>query len=141
MRKNLIVCAVLLVVFASAVCGADIQTAARNADKKLKANHFLLTDEIDEIYEREQTPGIWDKFSDGQKKIILAEYKSALEVNIKKSSTFGASIEDPLEQACYQDGVLNNMTLKANREIAKKYGVKAGDVAMLELHMMMAGTK
>ena len=141
MRKIFLICVVLLVIFASAVYGNDIQTAARNADEKLKANHFLLTDEIDEIYEAEKTPGIWDKFSDSQKKAILAEYKSAHEVNAKKSLSFGASIKDPLEQSFYQDGVLSNMMLKVNREIAKKYGVKPGDVAILELHMMIAGAK
>ena len=141
MRKIFLICVVLLVIFASAVYGNDIQTAARNADEKLKANHFLLTDEIDEIYEAEKTPGIWDKFSDSQKKIILAEYKLAHEVNAKKSLIFGSSIKDPLEQSFYQDGVLNNMMLKANREIAKKYGVKPGDVAVLELHMMIAGAR
>lgn len=141
MRKNLIVCAVLLVIFTSAVYGNDIQTASHNANEKLKANHFLLTDEIDEIFEKEQTPGVWDKFTLDQQKAILAEYKSAHEVNAKKSLSFGASIKDPLEQSLYQDGVLNNMMLKAAREIAKKHGIKAGDVFMLELHLMMSGVK
>lgn len=141
MRKNFIVCAVLLLILASAVYGDDIQIATSNAEAKLKANNFLLTDEIDEIYETEQTPGVWDKFSDTQKKAILAEYKSLHEANAKKSLSFGASIKDPLEQSIYQDGVLNNMMLKSAREIAKKHGIKAGDVFMLELHMMMAGTK
>ncbi len=73
--------------------------------------------------------------------MILSEYKSLHEMNEKKSLSFSASIKDPLEQLFYQDRVLSDMMLKASREIAKKYGVKPGDVAMLELNMMIAGTK
>ncbi len=67
------ICTVLLVIFSSTVYGSDIQVSdiqatARNAEAKLKANHFLLTDEIDELYETEQTPGVWDKFSATRRK-------------------------------------------------------------------------
>lgn len=141
MKKICILSVLLLLVCVSAVVGNDIQTASRNANEKLKVNNFLLTDEIDEIFEAEQTPGVWDKFTVDQQRAILAEYKSAHEVNAKKSLSFGASIKDPLEQSLYQDGVLNNMMLKAAREIAKKHGIKAGDVFMLELHLMMSGVK
>lgn len=104
--------------------------------KKLKANHFLLTDEIDEIYEKEKTPDVLEKISIDQQKAIVEELKTAKEINAQKSLGFGSSIKDPLEQAVYQDGVLNNMMLKSSREIAKKYGIKAGDVFYIELNLM-----
>ncbi len=129
--------AVLSLIITSFAQGNDIQSATRAAEKKLKANHFLLTDEIDEIYEKEQTPNIWDKIPTDQQKAIAAELKAAKEANAQRSLGFGLSIKDPLEQSIYQDVVLSNMMLKSSREIAKKYGIKAADVFMIELSLMM----
>lgn len=137
MNKRIFALITILVILAVAVAyGNDMQTAIRNADKKLKANHFLLTDEIDEIYEKEKTPDVLEKISIDQQKAIVEELKTAKEINAQKSLGFGSSIKDPLEQAVYQDGVLNNMMLKSSREIAKKYGIKAGDVFYIELNLM-----
>ena len=129
--------AVFLLIVASFAQGSDIQAATRAAEEKLKANHFLLTEEIDEIYEKEQTPNVWDKIPANQQKAIVAELKMAKEANTQKSLGFGLSIKDPLEQSIYQDVVLSNMMLKSSREIAKKYGIKAADVFMIELYLTM----
>ena len=120
--------AVFLLIVASFAQGSDIQAATRAAEEKLKANHFLLTEEI---YEKEQTPNVWDKIPANQQKAIVAELKMAKEANTQKSLGFGLSIKDPLEQSIYQDVVLSNMMLKSSREIAKKYGIKAADVFMM----------
>ena len=113
-----------------------MQTAIREADKKLKANGFLLTDEIDEIYEKEQTPDVLKQLTPEQQKSIVEELSQAKEINAQKSSKMGLSIKDALEQSSYQDGVFANMMLKSRREIAKKYGIKAGDISAVEIHVM-----
>ena len=84
---------------------------------------------------------MWDKIPVDQQRAILTELKAAHEINARRSLEFGSTIKDPAEQSIYQNGVLNNMMLKSSREIAKKYGIKAGNVFMVELHLMMTETK
>ena len=112
------------------------QEAAENADKKLKENHFLLEDEIDEILEAEQTPNVLDKLTKAQQEAIVKELRKAQSINAEESKKFGASIKEPLEQAAYRNGVYLNKMLKTRRAIAKKYGIQAGDIATVEAHVM-----
>ena len=135
-KKYFVLCVVFLSVCVAVANGSDMQTAIREADKKLKANGFLLTDEIDEIYDKEQTPDVLKQLTPEQQKSIVAELGQAKEINAQKSSKMGLSIKDTLEQSFYQDGVLANMMLKSRREIAKKYGIKAGDISMIEINVM-----
>lgn len=104
------------------------QTASANANEKLKANNFFLADEVARVYEEERTPDLQSVITDEQRKAIIAEYNAAKSANTKRSQSFGATITDKLEKSYYQAGVLRNMMLKTCREIAKKYGIKAGDV-------------
>ena len=48
--------------------GSDMETVSRNADEKLKANGFLLSEEIEEIWQNEKTPDIWKKIPMDQQK-------------------------------------------------------------------------
>ena len=112
------------------------QEAAENADKKLKENHFLLEDEIDEILEAEQTPNVLEKLTEAQQKSIVKELSDAKAVNASESQKFGSSIKEPIEQAAYRNGVYLNKMLKTRRAIAKKYGIQAGDIATVEAHVM-----
>ncbi len=129
-----------VVVFIFIMCvvafGSDMETASRNADEKLKANGFLLSEEIEKIWQNEKTPDIWKKIPMDQQKKILAEYKEAQEVSAENSLTFGTSIKDDLERSLYQEGVRKNKMLKATRNIAEKYGIKAGDVFPIEWSVM-----
>ncbi len=105
--------------------------AAENIDAKLKDNGFLIDEEIDEIWEKETTPDVAKQLSDKQKKAIVAEFRKAQKGSEESSKKFGASIEDSIERSMYQDGVCKNKVFKATRAIAKKYGIKAGDVVVL----------
>lgn len=107
---------------------SDPETALANADVKLKDNNFLLVDEIARIYAEEQTPDVMSKLTDAQVRVIKESYNAAKSGNTQRSQGFGATITDPLEKSYYQAGVLRNMMLKACREIAQRYGIKAGDV-------------
>lgn len=102
-----------------------------DVEKMLKNNGFLLDEEIDEIWENEITPDILTKLSSAQKKAIVAEFRKAQNESEKSSRTFGASIKDKSSRSMYQDGVCKNKVLKATRAIAKKYGIKAGDVVKI----------
>ena len=115
------------------------QEAASEADIKLRANHFFLDDEIDRVYQEEQTPDVLSKLTEEQMRAIVAELNVAKERNAARSQGFGGTITDALEKSFYQTGVLNNMMLKARREIAKKYGIKSGDIATIEMHIASAG--
>lgn len=108
---------------------------AEEADKKLKANGFLVEDEIDEIYEAEQTPDVLSKVTEDQQKAIVSELQKAQEVNARESQKFGSGIKDEMERSMYQDGVYKNKMLKARRAIAKKYGIQAGDISAIEAHV------
>ena len=137
MRKSIfaltIVCVIVLAVSAQA---SDMQTAIREADKKLQANHFLLEEEIDEILEAEQTPNVLEKVTGAQQRAIVAELDEAKKINTRESQKFGLGIQDPLEQSIYQNGVFLNKMLKSRRAIAKKYGIQAGDIFTIEVHVM-----
>ena len=115
------------------------QEAASEADIKLRANNFFLEDEIDRVYQEERTPDVLTKLTEEQMKAIIAELNQAKERNTARSQGFGATITDALEKSFYQAGVLNNMMLKARREIAKKYGIQSGDIATIEMHLTSAG--
>lgn len=110
--------------------------SAENAEQKLKANGFLLVDEIEEIWATEKTPNVLDKLSSDDKKAIDAALDKALEESEKSSESFGASITDQLEKTLYQEGVCQNKMLKATRAIAKQYGIQAGDVFTVEDALM-----
>lgn len=138
MKKYFALCIIFIVIFAVMAHGSDIQTAIREADKKLKANGFLLSEEIDAIYEKEQTSDVLKQLTTEQQKSIVTELAQAKEINAQKSSKMGLSIKDSLEQSMYQDGVLANMMLKSRREIAAKYGIKAGDISTVELNVMFS---
>ena len=115
------------------------QEAANEADLKLRANNFFLDDEIDRVYQEEQTPDVLSKLTEEQMRAIVAELNAAKEKNTARSQGFGATITDALEKSFYQAGVLNNMMLKARRTIAKKYGIQSGDIATIEMHIASAG--
>ncbi len=106
--------------------------SAENAEQKLKANGFLLDDEVEIVFETEKTPGILEKLSEVQKKAIAEELKKAEEDSEESSQGFGTSITDKLEKSMYQEAVRKNKVLKAVRAIAKKYGIQAGDVFSVE---------
>lgn len=106
--------------------------SAENAEQKLKANGFLLDDEVETVFETEKTPGILEKLSEAQKKAIAEELKKAEEDSEESSQGFGTSITDKLEKSMYQEAVRKNKVLKAVRAIAKKYGIQAGDVFSVE---------
>ena len=102
--------------------------SAENAEQKLKANGFLLDEEIESIWESERTPGVLDKLSADQKQAISDEISKAETESEESAQSFGTSITDKLERTMYQETVSKNKVLKATRAIAKKYGIKAGDV-------------
>ena len=121
MKKYFSLCLLFIVSFALTAYGEGekfyegsaegvkaIQSASLEANKKLKANGFLLSEEIEEIWEAEKTPDVLEKLSVG--------------------------IENELERSICQDGVLSNKVLKATRAIAKKYGIKAGDIFTIQFH-------
>ena len=129
---------VLMVVLAVSAQASDMQTAIREADRKLQANGFLLDDDIDEILEAEQTPNVLEKVTDAQQRAIVAELDEAKAVNLRESEKFGLGIQDDLERSIYQQGVFNNKMLKSRRAIAKKYGIQIGDVFTVEDALMPA---
>ena len=108
---------------------------SEEADKKLKANGFLINEEIEAIWEEEKTPDVLDKISETQQKAIVNELKKAQDKAEKSSHSFGASIKNPTERSMYQQGVQQNKVLKATRAIAKKYGIRAGDIITIEEHV------
>ena len=99
---------------------------------KLKANGFLLVDEIEEIWASERTSNVLEQVTDEQKKAITEEFSNVRKESEESSQTFGGSIADPLEKTLYQEGVCQNKMLKATRAIAKKYGIQTGDVFAVE---------
>lgn len=110
--------------------------SAENAEQKLKANGFLLVDEIEEIWAQEKTPNVLEKLSSDDKKAVDAAITEARRESEESSQKFGGSITDPLEKTLYQEGVCQNKMLKATRAIAKKYGIQAGDVFTVEDALM-----
>ncbi|MBR0204444.1 MAG: hypothetical protein IJQ56_08780 [Synergistaceae bacterium] len=134
MKKYFALCLLLLLCFAVNVSASSLETASRNANEKLQANGFLLSEEIEEIWQSEKTPDVLEKISESQQRKILDEYRTASEAAAKSSLEFGSSITDDLERTLYQSGVENNKVLKATRAIAKKYGIKAGDIFTIEFH-------
>ena len=114
---------------------SPLQSAA-NAEQKLKANGFLLVEEIDEVWAKEKTPGVLDRLSSNDKKAIDSALDKAREESEASSQEFGGSISDELEKTLYQEGVCQNKMLKATRAIAKQYGIQAGDVFTVEDALM-----
>ena len=115
--------------------------SAENADKKLQENGFLLEEEIEEIWQNEVTPDVLEKLTEKQMKAIDTELKQAQDVASKSSLDFGKGIKDSLERSMYQEGVRKNKVLKATREIAKKYGIKVGDVFVVSNHLFLENSK
>ena len=98
-----------------------------------------MSEEIEEIWQSEKTTDVLEKLSESQQRKILAEYQAASEIAAKSSLEFGSSISDELERSLYQAGVEQNKLLKATRVIAKKYGIKAGDIFTIEFHVIYTG--
>ena len=138
MKKYFALCLLLLPYFALSVFASDLETASHNAEEKLKANGFFLSEEIEEIWQSEKTPDVLEKISGDKQREILEKYKEAQELDAKSSLEFGSSISDELERSLYQAGVEQNKVLKATRAIAKKYGIKAGDIFTIEFHLMFS---
>ena len=138
MRKNMALFLTFVVVLSACIAyGSDMQTVIRNSDAKLKANGFLLDEEIEEIWQAETTPDVIKNLTDSQQKAIDAELKQAQDIAEKTSLDFGKNISDPLEQSMYQEGVRKNKVLKATREIAEKYSIKAGDVFVISNNLFL----
>ena len=114
--------------------------AALEANIKLRANHFLLDDEIDRVYQEEKIPDVFSKLTEKQMQAIVTELNEAKEINNREAEKLGLGIQDNLERSMYQHGVLNNKMLKSRRSIAKKYGIQAGDIATVEAHVMFLTT-
>ena len=110
-------------------------------DEQLKANGFLLSDEIEEIWEAEQTPNVLDKFTLEQQKAIVEELRKAQDEAAKSSLDFGKGIKNASDRAEYQEGVRKNKVLKATRAIAKKYGIQAGDIFIIEGNVTIEAIK
>ena len=111
------------------------QEAAREANIKLRANHFLLNEEIERVYQEERTPDVLSKLTKEQMMLIASELRDAQKENRRESQKFGSGIKDSTERSMYQDGVYKNKMLKARRAIAKKYGIQAGDISAIEAHV------
>ena len=118
-----------------------MQTAIKNADARLRANGYLLDSEIEEIWNAEKTPGVLEKFTLDEQKAIVQDLRIAQEKAGKESLNYGTSINDPLEQSFFQGGVSKNKLLKASQELAKKYGIKAGDIFTIDFHVMSQSLK
>ena len=99
MKKYFALFLLVLLCFAVTVFASDIETASRNANEKLQANGFLLSEEIEEIWQSEKTTDVLEKLSESQQRKILAEYQAASEIAAKSSLEFGSSISDELERS------------------------------------------
>ena len=111
------------------------QEAAREANIKLRANYFLLNDEIERVYQEELTPDVLSKLTKEQMMLITSELRDAQKENRRESQKFGSGIKDSTERSMYQNGVYKNKMLKSRRAIAKKYGIQAGDISVIESHI------
>ena len=114
---------------------------AMTVDEQLKANGFLLSEEIEEIWKNEQTPDVLKKLTTEQQKAIVAELRKAQDEAAKSSQDFGKGIKNASNRADYQEGVRKNKVLKATRAIAKKYGIQAGDIFVVEFNVVSEGLK
>ena len=110
-------------------------------DERLKANGFFLSEEIEEAWKKEQTPDVIKKLTTDQQKAIVAELRKAQDEAAKSSQDFGKGIKNASDRAEYQEGVRKNKVLKATRAIAKKYGIQAGDIFVVEFHVVSEGLK
>mgnify|MGYP006916030896 CR=1 FL=1 len=113
----------------------DPNESDEDIDEKLKANGFLLSEEIEEIWKNEQTPDVLDKLTTAQQKAIVEELRKAQDEAAKSSLDFGKGIKNASDRAEYQEGVRKNKVLKATRAIAKKYGIQAGDIFVVEFNV------
>jgi hypothetical protein len=98
---------------------------------------LLTTDQIDEIYVKEKTPGVLEKLTEDQQKEIVIALRNAQEENARKSVVIAereaSRFKDALERSFYEDDVYQNLMLTSRRAIAEKYGIKAGDTSMVEM--------
>ena len=141
MKKFL--CALLVVAcLVSGVCVADAakkskkKTAPKRAPKE--AVQTLSSEEIEEIYQREQTPykELFQKVSVQQQGLIAAECKAATEKDIKAADKAADAkfvyAKNPAAWSDYQYEQYRNLNFQSRQKIAKDYGIKVGDTFILE---------
>lgn len=131
--KNFFTC-ILLIILSVQARAANFQEALVSADALLKKNNFLLDEEIHQIYEREQTPDALIKLSAQQQQELVENLRRFKNLNASRSLEYGRDIQDPLVRSLYQDRVFNNLMLRTNTELAKRYGIMRGDIFNVELH-------
>ena len=131
--KNFFTC-ILLIILSVQARAANFQESLVSADALLKKNNFLLDEEIHQIYEREQTPDALIKLSAQQQQELVENLRRFKNLNASRSLEYGRDIQDPLVRSLYQDRVFNNLMLRTNTELAKRYGIMRGDIFNVELH-------
>ena len=133
-KLKIFLACILLIILSVQARAANFQEALVSADALLKKNNFLLDEEIHQIYEREQTPDALIKLSAQQQQELVENLRRFKNLNASRSLEYGRDIQDPLVRSLYQDRVFNNLMLRTNTELAKRYGIMRGDIFNVELH-------
>ena len=141
MKKFL--CALLVVSFL--VSWGYTADAAKKGKKKAapqkapkEAVKVLSSEEIEEIYQSEQTPykELFQKVSVQQQKLIVEECKAATEKDIKAADKAADAkfvyAKNPAAWSDYQYELYRNLNFQSRQKIAKDYGIKVGDTFILE---------
>ncbi|MBQ7151979.1 MAG: hypothetical protein IJR94_06970 [Synergistaceae bacterium] len=133
-KLKIFLACILFIILSAPARAANFQEALVSADALLKKNNFLLDEEIHQIYEREQTPDALIKLSAQQQQELVENLRRFKNLNASRSLEYGRDIQDPLVRSLYQDRVFNNLMLRTNTELAKRYGIMRGDIFNVELH-------
>lgn len=133
-KLKIFLACILFIILSVQARAANFQEALVSADALLKKNNFLLDEEIHQIYEREQTPDALIKLSAQQQQELVENLRRFKNLNASRSLEYGRDIQDPLVRSLYQDRVFNNLMLRTNTELAKRYGIMRGDIFNVELH-------